>query len=251
MGSPPTPRLCHIVKWGNFEGYGFNLLAEKSRPGQFIGKIDPDSPAEVAGLKEGDRIVEVNGVNVNQENHKQVVQRIKSVDNETTLLVVDKECDQYHKDHGIIVKSSLPYVIHKSSKMGKDEKIQEEMTHPPITQDLKQEVNENFQDIDQDEKNDITELGTEIQYNHKAPGSLSSGSNRSSPDPHQSPVSGKSNSSITSDSEREENSLTQELNLNMSALEMREKINSWKRRDPRREKSGVSIAKKFEMIQAL
>ena len=32
------------------------------------------------------RIVEVNGANVNQENHKQVVTRIKSIENETTLL---------------------------------------------------------------------------------------------------------------------------------------------------------------------
>ena len=32
------------------------------------------------------RIVEVNGANVNQENHKQVVTRIKSIENETRLL---------------------------------------------------------------------------------------------------------------------------------------------------------------------
>lgn len=32
------------------------------------------------------RIVEVNGANVNQENHKQVVARIKSVESETRLL---------------------------------------------------------------------------------------------------------------------------------------------------------------------
>jgi predicted metalloprotease with PDZ domain len=57
--SAPRPRLCHIVKWPDFEGYGFNLHAEKNRPGQYIGKVDPDSPADVAGLREGDKIVEV------------------------------------------------------------------------------------------------------------------------------------------------------------------------------------------------
>ena len=62
-----------------------NLHAEKSRPGQFIGKVDENSPAEIAGLREGDRIVEVNGINISQENHKQVVQRIKAVPNETIL----------------------------------------------------------------------------------------------------------------------------------------------------------------------
>ena len=37
-------------------------------------------------MTDGTRIVEVNGVNVNQENHKQVVARIKSIENETKLL---------------------------------------------------------------------------------------------------------------------------------------------------------------------
>jgi len=34
--------------------------------GQFIGKVDPNSPAEAAGLREGDKIIEVNGVNISQ-----------------------------------------------------------------------------------------------------------------------------------------------------------------------------------------
>ena len=67
-----APRLCIIVKWPDFEGYGFNLHAEKSKPGQYIGKVDEKSPAETAGLKEDDRIIEVNGVNIANENHKQV-----------------------------------------------------------------------------------------------------------------------------------------------------------------------------------
>merc|ERR1711981_970700 len=92
----PRPRLCHIVKRPDFAGYGFNLHAEKARPGQFIGKVDPDSPAEAAGLCEGDRIIEVNGTNITQENHKQVVQRIKAVSDETRLLVVDKATDEYY-----------------------------------------------------------------------------------------------------------------------------------------------------------
>jgi len=121
MSEPPQPRECQVKKWPHFDGYGFNLHAEKNKPGQFIGKIDPGSPAEAAGLKEGDRIVEVNGVNVNQENHKQVVQRIKAVANETKLLVVDKKCEEFHKQNEIIVKSSLHYVLHLSSE--KEEEV--------------------------------------------------------------------------------------------------------------------------------
>ncbi|KAG7160577.1 Na(+)/H(+) exchange regulatory cofactor NHE-RF1-like [Homarus americanus] len=68
----PAPRLSIIVQWPEFDGYGFNLHAEKTKPGQYIGQVDPNSPAEVAGLVEGDRIIEVNGVNIANENHKQV-----------------------------------------------------------------------------------------------------------------------------------------------------------------------------------
>lgn len=40
-------------------GYGFNLHSDKSKPGQFIRAVDPDSPAEASGLRAQDRIVEV------------------------------------------------------------------------------------------------------------------------------------------------------------------------------------------------
>lgn len=68
----PAPRLCHVIKRPDFEGFGFNLFAGKVKTGQFIGKVDAGSPAEDAGLKPGDRIVEVNGVHIGNENHKQV-----------------------------------------------------------------------------------------------------------------------------------------------------------------------------------
>ena len=116
----PQPRHCHVAKRPDFQGYGFNLHAEKARPGQFIGKVDADSPAEDAGLFEGDRIVEVNGVNISQENHKQVVQRIKAIPNETRLLVVDKSTDEYYKKLGILIRSSMPNVLEKSSTLYKD-----------------------------------------------------------------------------------------------------------------------------------
>jgi C-terminal processing protease CtpA/Prc len=99
----PRPRLCHLHKWPNFPGYGFNLHAEKTRTGQYIGKVDPGSPAEAAGLREGDRIVEVNGTNIAMENHQQVVERIKAVSDETKFLVVDESTDNYYRDRKIIV----------------------------------------------------------------------------------------------------------------------------------------------------
>lgn len=89
MSENKLTRLCHMVKRADFDGYGFNLHAEKGKPGQYIGKVDDNSPAESAGLKQGDRIIEVNGVNIGNETHKQVVARIKAIADEVQLLVVD------------------------------------------------------------------------------------------------------------------------------------------------------------------
>uniref|UniRef100_A0A3B4BER1 Na(+)/H(+) exchange regulatory cofactor NHE-RF n=1 Tax=Periophthalmus magnuspinnatus TaxID=409849 RepID=A0A3B4BER1_9GOBI len=89
MSSERRPRLCVMTKGDN--GYGFHLHGEKGKSGQYIRKVEPGSPAEASGLRAGDRVVAVNGANVERETHHQVVQRIKAVENETRLLVVDQE----------------------------------------------------------------------------------------------------------------------------------------------------------------
>lgn len=115
----PRPRLCHLRKWPHFQGYGFNLHAERAKTGQHIGKVDSNSPAESAGLKEGDRIIEVNYVNISNENHQQVVKRIRNGlekngkfhDSEVVLLVVDNETDIYYKNLNMIVKSDFKNIL--------------------------------------------------------------------------------------------------------------------------------------------
>lgn len=116
----PRPRLCHLKKWPNFQGYGFNLHAERAKMGQHIGKVDADSPAESAGLREGDRIIEVNYVNISNENHQQVVRRIRNGfedpadglvhDDEVILLVLDAEADDYYKKRNIVVRNDFENV---------------------------------------------------------------------------------------------------------------------------------------------
>ena len=115
----PRPRLCHLRRWPDFVGYGFNLHCEKTKPGQYIGKVDPNSPADSAGLREHDRIVEVNFVPIGSENHKQVVARIKEgvsrngtkYPDEVILLVLDPIADEFYKKKQTIVRSSDPNVL--------------------------------------------------------------------------------------------------------------------------------------------
>lgn len=130
----PQPRLCHLKKWPHFQGYGFNLHAERAKTGQHIGKVDVDSPAESAGLREGDRIIEVNNVNISNENHQQVVKRIRNglekngkfYDNEVLLLVLDHETDMYYRNLNVIVKADFKNVLKITTVMPDNEDSDEE-----------------------------------------------------------------------------------------------------------------------------
>jgi hypothetical protein len=135
MSEAPQPRLCHIKRWPHFDGYGFTLHNEKKEGTQLIGKIDEDSPAEAGGLRPSDRIIEINGVNVTRENHKQVVQRIKAGGEETRLLVADSQCQDYHDERDIVIKSSLPYILHLSSEKKEDTFSDSEEEEEPVRQE--------------------------------------------------------------------------------------------------------------------
>jgi hypothetical protein len=56
--------------------------------------------------------VEVNGINIANENHKQVVERIKAIPNDTRLLVVDAEADAWYKVQKIVVRGTQKNVIY-------------------------------------------------------------------------------------------------------------------------------------------
>ncbi|KAK1330856.1 hypothetical protein QTO34_008798 [Cnephaeus nilssonii] len=101
----PLPRLCCLEKGPN--GYGFHLHGEKGKVGQFIRLVEPGSPAEKAGLLAGDRLVEVNGENVEKETHQQVVSRIRASLNAVRLLVVDPETDERLQKLGVQIREGL------------------------------------------------------------------------------------------------------------------------------------------------
>ncbi|MCJ8748161.1 hypothetical protein PDJAM_G00161760 [Pangasius djambal] len=99
------PRLCYLTK--GERGYGFHLHGERSSGAQFIRRIEAGSPAELAGLRSGDRVVEVNGENVEKDSHQQVVQKIMEVENRTRLLVVDRETDEFLLLHSLPCNEDL------------------------------------------------------------------------------------------------------------------------------------------------
>ena len=89
----PPVRLCEVTKWQGFKGLGFQLNSTTKTWNHTVSKVDPGSPAEAAGLKPKDIIIEVNNVNVTRKNHKQLIDLIKSSSgNSTKILVADEKC---------------------------------------------------------------------------------------------------------------------------------------------------------------
>lgn len=214
------PRLCHVSKRADFDGYGFNLHAEKGRAGQYIGKVDEASPAESSGLRQGDRIIEVNGSNIGSETHKQVVERIKSVVDHTTLLVIDPKADIHsHQQLALIEKlkkSDGVVVADHENNNGK--------TVEPV-ETLQNHSNNN---------NSIasTEI---IKAETNGNGAAANGNGAASLD--------------STDSSTSTPSTGGTLILPMTVAEMRAQLKNKKRPDPKTE--GLDVRKKYEIIQKM
>ncbi|XP_076789093.1 Na(+)/H(+) exchange regulatory cofactor NHE-RF3 isoform X1 [Arvicanthis niloticus] len=94
MASTFNPRECKLSKQEG-QNYGFFLRIEKDTDGHLVRVIEEGSPAEKAGLLDGDRVLRINGVFVDKEEHAQVVELVRKSGNSVTLLVLDG--DSYEK----------------------------------------------------------------------------------------------------------------------------------------------------------
>ncbi|ELW49744.1 Na(+)/H(+) exchange regulatory cofactor NHE-RF3, partial [Tupaia chinensis] len=94
MTSMFSPRECKLSKQEG-KSYGFFLRIEKDTDGHLVRVVEKGSPAEKAGLRDGDRVLRINGVFVDKEEHMQVVDLVRKSGNAVTLLVLDG--DSYEK----------------------------------------------------------------------------------------------------------------------------------------------------------
>ncbi|KAG1929285.1 Na(+)/H(+) exchange regulatory cofactor NHE-RF2 isoform X2 [Pimephales promelas] len=129
------PRLCVLDKGEN--GYGFHLHGEKGKSGQFIRLVEPDSPAELAGLRAGDRLVFVNGERVESESHQQVVARIRASTGNLELIVVDVDTDLLLKKHELkcvreFVTEGIPMPECDDEPEISDEMMRDDTPPPPV-----------------------------------------------------------------------------------------------------------------------
>ncbi|RCN31930.1 PDZ/DHR/GLGF domain protein [Ancylostoma caninum] len=106
----PKPHLVTIVKTNT--GFGFNVKGQVSEGGQLrslngqlyaplqhVSAVLADGAAERANLRRGDRILQVNGVNVEGATHRHVVDLIKHGGDRLTMIVIsveDSDVDRYY-----------------------------------------------------------------------------------------------------------------------------------------------------------
>ncbi|XP_072756817.1 uncharacterized protein [Anoplolepis gracilipes] len=235
---PLCARLCHIVKWDDFPGYGFNLHAQKGKNGQFIGKVDDGSPSQAAGLRQGDRIIEVNEIDIANETHNQVVERIKAFANETKLLVVDQEADDYFRENNIVIKGTMPNikVIKTPEKNPNSVEDRSDGSNCSVDESTQKSIDSN----DTAHSNSTTVVQTTI--------SNSSDNMRENGNGDVNHVHGTGNGSVKDGANNSE-PRSEGLNLKMSVKELREQLAKRKKYDPKKE--SIGFKDKFDIVQKL
>ncbi|XP_028582726.2 Na(+)/H(+) exchange regulatory cofactor NHE-RF3 [Podarcis muralis] len=117
-GPVTHPRLCYLVKEKN--SYGFSLKTTEGHKGLFIIDLAPQGPAALAGVQPNDRLIEINGENVENDTHEEVVEKVRRSGNRLVFLVSNKETDQYYKSQNMQLRremASLKLLPHKPRRL--------------------------------------------------------------------------------------------------------------------------------------
>uniref|UniRef100_A0A8C6Z397 PDZ domain containing 1 n=1 Tax=Nothoprocta perdicaria TaxID=30464 RepID=A0A8C6Z397_NOTPE len=101
VAAAPQPRLCYLVKESS--GYGFSLKTTEGQKGLYIVEISSQGAAAKAGVKNNDRLIEINGKNVENNKHEEVVEKVKKSGNHVMFLLTDEETDQYYKSQKMVL----------------------------------------------------------------------------------------------------------------------------------------------------
>ncbi|CAF0730470.1 unnamed protein product [Rotaria sp. Silwood1] len=112
----PVARLCRIRKFATSPFYGFFLCGDPKKNGRvFISDVTKHSPAAVCGLRDGDRIIEINGSIINGLTYETILDKIKHHmgRDDLELLVLDKKSVQWYRERNYPITSrTLPTIVH-------------------------------------------------------------------------------------------------------------------------------------------
>ena len=130
-----APRLV-VMKRGE-GGYGFNLHGERNiQAGQSISAVDDGSEAQKAGLRVGDKVIEVNGMNIENMSHGDVVKRIKMNVTEVSMLVCDHITEAYLKQEGRPITADMANLMTVyQNKQVESEPVPSEPPQPVVVEE--------------------------------------------------------------------------------------------------------------------
>lgn len=256
---------------------GFNLHAEKGKPGQYVGKVDTNSPAELAGLREGDRIIEVNSVDIGSETHRQVVDRIKAVPNETSLLVIDPHTFTPAKNGSVSVpkkdESSASSEKSMNNNNNNNNDHHDDHTDVPVTETDNKVTKENNSAVPSTPENNNTKMSsssndtTKTIINNEKPtmndvdvtqetanhtnNHTTKMTEMTTTTTHDHDKKMNENNSSAANGKKEETKSTNGhvLNLNMTATELRAKLLAKKKYDPKND--SIDLRKKYDIIEKM
>lgn len=84
--------------------------------GLFMTEVIPGSTADRAGVKFNDRLLEVNGENVEDFSHEQVVEKIKMAGGSVMFLLVDQATDKHYQNKQMKIGAWLATTKHLPHK---------------------------------------------------------------------------------------------------------------------------------------
>ncbi|XP_041949668.1 PDZ domain containing 3b isoform X1 [Alosa sapidissima] len=124
---PHKPRKLHLVQAP--EGYGFLLRLEKTPSKHNIHvlrEVDPDSPAERAGIQEGEILLEVNEELITNLKHNDVVNRIRQSGQQVTLTIISLQGQDFFTRLGL---SPLLFYEDTSAEPSESAELQQTADH--------------------------------------------------------------------------------------------------------------------------
>uniref|UniRef100_UPI003AAD4A68 NHERF family PDZ scaffold protein 4b n=1 Tax=Centroberyx gerrardi TaxID=166262 RepID=UPI003AAD4A68 len=118
---PHTARTRHLVSGP--EGYGFFLRQEKTPSGRIahvLGEVDCGSPADRAGLQEGELLLEVNGESVEPLKHEEIVDRVRQGGQQVDLTTITPQGLEFYTQLGL---SPLLFCGDDAGERGKESSV--------------------------------------------------------------------------------------------------------------------------------
>ncbi|CAL8322433.1 unnamed protein product [Merluccius merluccius] len=109
-GHTGKPKLCYLVK--STKGYEFSLRSVRGEQGVFMTQVSPGGVAAQAGVKTNDRLLQVNGDDVEDATHEQVVEKIKQAGSSLMFLLAEEDTHRYYLNNGIKIGAAMATVKH-------------------------------------------------------------------------------------------------------------------------------------------